>query len=140
MQAGFADATRSRSAAVMIVSQANPGWDLTDGTRAPLRDPRNLTETDGQPDGYITYLEALRTAVVAFNKPVVYVHGDSHYFRVDKPFLTANGTRIVSFTRVETPGDNANTGNVDVNWVKVNVDVRSREVFSFALMAVPGNS
>jgi hypothetical protein len=38
-------------------------------------------ETDGQPDGYFEYLTALREAVIAFKKPVAYVHGDSHYFR-----------------------------------------------------------
>jgi len=37
---------------------------------------------------------------------VAYVHGDSHYFRVDKPFLDAKGRRLENFTRVETFGDN----------------------------------
>jgi hypothetical protein len=27
----------------MIISQADPGWDVTDGTRAPLRDALNFT-------------------------------------------------------------------------------------------------
>jgi hypothetical protein len=27
----------------------------------------------------------LREETVAFRKPVVLVHGDSHYFRIDKP-------------------------------------------------------
>jgi hypothetical protein len=40
--------------------KANPGWDLTDGTRAPLRNPRTLFETDGQPDGFEEFLSALR--------------------------------------------------------------------------------
>lgn len=31
----------------------------------------------------------------------------------------AAGKRIATFTRVETPGDNAPTGNDDVTWVKV---------------------
>jgi len=65
----------------MIISQASPGWDLTDGSRAPLRDPKTLNQTDGQPDGYHEYLSVLRDLVIAFNKPVAYVHGDSHYFR-----------------------------------------------------------
>ena len=55
-----------------------------------LRDPRTFADTDGQPDGYQEYLEALREEVVAFGKPVVYVHGDSHYFRTDKPFLDSH--------------------------------------------------
>jgi hypothetical protein len=40
---------------------------------------------------------------------------------------------------VETFGDNANNGNNDVNWVKVTVDIKSRDVFSYQPMIVPGN-
>lgn len=54
-----------------------PGWDATDGTRAPVRDPKSLAETDGRPDGFQDYLIALRDEVVAFRRPVAYVHGDS---------------------------------------------------------------
>ena len=75
--------------------------------------------------------------MIAFRKPVAYVHGDSHYFRIDKPLLDALGRRLENFTRVETFGDNAANGNNDVQWVKVVVDVRSREVFSVEAQVVP---
>lgn len=135
----FASAAAKKSAAVMLISQANPGWDAADPTRAPVRDAKTLAETDGQPDGYQQFLLALRSAVVAFRKPVAYVHGDSHYFRIDKPFLDASGRRLENFTRVETFGDNANNGTNDVNWLKVNVDPRTREVFSYEQQIVPAN-
>lgn len=38
----FAQAKAQNSVAVMLISQANPGWDLSDPTRAPLRDPLTL--------------------------------------------------------------------------------------------------
>ena len=134
------DVARARgSAALMFISQANPGWDKSDGTRAPLRDPRTLAETDGQPDGYQEFLVALRDQVIEFRKPVAYVHGDSHYFRVDKPFLDAQGRRLENFTRVETFGDNQGNGDNDVHWIKVNVDASSREVFSYQPQIVPRN-
>lgn len=139
LQETFAVAKARRSAAVMLVTQANPGWDLSDPTRAPLRDPKTLAEPVSSTDGYKDYLLALRTEVVAFRKPVAYVHGDSHYYRVDKPFLDANGQRLENFTRVETFGNNAANGTNDVQWLKVNVDARSREVFSYQAMIVPGN-
>jgi hypothetical protein len=123
----------------MIVAQANPGWDATDGTRAPLRDAKTLAETDGQPDGFMDYLLALRDEVIAFRKPVAYVHGDSHYHRIDKPLLDAAGRRLENFTRVETFGDNQANGTNDVNWLKVTVDPRSREVFSYEAQIVPAN-
>jgi hypothetical protein len=139
LQETFEEAKARHSAAIMLIAQANPGWDLSDGTRAPLRDPKTLAETDGQPDGFQEYLVALRDHVIAFRKPVAYVHGDSHYFRVDRPFLDPQGRRLENFTRVETFGDNQGNGNNDVNWVKVLVDPRSREVFAFQAQIVPAN-
>ncbi len=139
MRETFQQAKARNSVAVMLISQGDPGWDLTDGTRAPLRDPRTLAETDGQPDGFQTFLLAFRDEVVAFAKPVAYVHGDSHYYRVDKPFLDEQGRRLENFTRVETFGNNAANGTNDVNWVKVTVNPASREVFSYQPQIVPGN-
>ena len=139
LRESFRFAAARRSAAVMIVSQANPGWDATDATRAPLRDPKTLAQTDGQPDGFQDYLVALRDEVIAFRKPVAYVHGDSHYHRLDKPLLDAQGRRLENFTRVETFGDNQANGTNDVNWLKVTVDSHSREVFSFQAQIVPAN-
>lgn len=139
MKETFRVAKVNNSAAVMLISQANPGWDQSDTTRAPLRDPRTLAQTDNQPDGFQSFLVALREEVVAFRRPVAYVHGDSHYFRIDKPFLDAQGRRLENFTRVETFGNNAANGNNDVQWLKAIVTPRSREVFAYQPQIVPGN-
>jgi hypothetical protein len=139
LREGFAAAKAGGSAGVMLISQANPGWDRSDPTRAAVRDPLTLAQTDGQPDGFRQFLLALREEVIAFGRPVAYVHGDSHYFRVDKPFLDGAGRRLENFTRVETFGNNPQNGNNDVQWVKVQVDARSRDVFSYQPQIVPGN-
>jgi hypothetical protein len=139
LRQSFAAAKANGSVAVMLISQANPGWDMTDATRAPLRDPKTLVQADTSPDGFHDYLLALREEVVSFAKPVAYVHGDSHYHRIDKPFLDASGRRLENFTRVETFGDNAGNGNNDVHWLKVNVRPATREVFSYQQMIVPAN-
>jgi hypothetical protein len=144
MQQTFEVAKARHSVAIMFISQANPGFDASDATRAPVRDPKTLAETDGQPDGYQQFLLALRQEVIAFEKPVAYVHGDSHYFRVDKPFLDAQGRRLENFTRVETFGDNTfktdpASDNNNVHWVKVIVDAGSREVFAYQPQIVPAN-
>src|SRR6185503_2656844 len=102
----FEDASHRRSAAIMLITQANPGWDMSDPTRAPVRNPQTLAEANPATDGYRDFLLALRDQVIAFRKPVAYVHGDSHYFRVDKPFQDGQGRRLENFTRVETFGDN----------------------------------
>lgn len=116
-----------------------PGWDQSDPTRAPLRDPRSLAETDAAPDGYHDFLTALRDETVAFRRPVVAVHGDSHHFRIDKPLLDSQGRRVESFTRVETFGDHQENGTNDVNWLKVIVNPRSRDVFPYQPQIVPAN-
>ena len=139
LQETFAAAKLRKSVAVMLIAQANPGWDQSDPTRAPLRDPKTLAQTDGQPDGYATFLLALRDEVVAFRRPVAYVHGDSHYFRVDQPFLDSQGRRLENFTRVETFGDNQANDNNDARWLKVTVDPGSRDVFSYQAVNVPAN-
>jgi hypothetical protein len=157
LKASFAAAKARNSVAVMVIAQADPGWDLSDGTRTPLRNPRTLAElatpvaaadlldvTKLKPvaaglDGFQEYLLALRAEVIAFKKPVAYVHGDSHYQRVDKPLLDSTGKRVENFTRVQTPGSNAANGNNDVQWVKVYVDPSSREVFSYQNQVVPAN-
>jgi hypothetical protein len=139
MQDTFAEAKSLNSVAVMLISQADPGFDATDATRGPVRDPNTLAENDGQPDGFQEFLVALRDQVVAFAKPVAYVHGDSHYLRIDKPFLNSLGQRLENFTRVETFGDHAENNNNDVQWLKVLVDPRTREVFAYQQQIVPGN-
>jgi hypothetical protein len=139
MQQTFDVAKSRHSAAVMLITQADPGFDLSDATRAPLRDPKTLAETDGQPDGFQSFLTALRDEVIAFGRPVAYVHGDSHYFRIDKPFLDSQGRRLENFTRVETFGDHQENGLNDVHWLKVLVDPSSREVFAYQTQIVPAN-
>ena len=131
------------SAAVMLIAQADPGWDKTDGTRTLIRDANTLIQDASikDPDGYYDYLIALRDEVIAFQRPVAYVHGDSHYFRIDRPLLNSLGVRLENFTRVETFGDNASaiTRTNDVQWLKVLVDPSSREVFAYQAQIVPAN-
>jgi hypothetical protein len=123
----FDEAARTEAPAVMLVIQANPEFDSPDTSvdeRAPSRE-----------DGFSAFHRALRAEVLAFGRPVLLVHGDSHYFRIDKPMVD-EGTparRVERFTRLETFGER------DPHWVKVIVDPASREVFSFAPQIVPAN-
>ena len=139
----FNAAVELDSVAVMLIVQANPGFDATDGMRTIRRNPNTLVQDPSitDPDGYFDFLTALRAEVIAFRRPVVFVHGDSHYFRVDRPFLNAQGVRLENFTRVETFGDNASPISLtnDVQWLKVIVDPKSREVFAYQAQIVPGN-
>jgi hypothetical protein len=144
LQQTFDEATAQSSAAVMIIWQADPGFDASGYQGAPKRNPATLVETDGNPDGFHDILSKLRDATIAFKKPVVLVHGDSHYFMVDKPLLDSNGRRVENFTRVETFGDHTLAAHPewdtnDVHWVKALVDPQSRDVFAFQPQVVPAN-
>lgn len=107
----FDVAGREGSAALMLVIQAN------------------IFEDDTvQPSGFAELREVLRRETIAFGKPVVLVHGDSHYFRIDKPLYAEEGSdenRVLDFTRIETFGDD------DVHWVRATVDTSDPEVSSF---------
>jgi hypothetical protein len=79
-------------------------------------DPRFDRPVDAV-DGYTGWRNALRAHLSAFDKPVLYVHGDGHRYRVDQPLrslLTLD--RVATFTRVEV------FGSPSVGWVRVNVD------------------
>lgn len=85
------------------------------------------------PPHFQAVLDALREETERFGRPVVLAHGDSHYFRIDKPLRRkGGGRRIVNFTRVETFGAS------DVHWIEVSVDPGSENVFSFEQRIVKG--
>jgi hypothetical protein len=108
----FAIARRENHRAIMLIIQANPHFDL--GATNLLR------------AGFNEFLRELERETVAFKKPVVLVHGDSHYFRIDKPMVGSKSKRRVeNFTRVET------FGNPDSHWIRVRVDDGNPDVFSF---------
>jgi hypothetical protein len=120
LKESFDFATVENRRAIMLVIQANP---------FPERGSTNRVHA-----GYRDFLAALEKETLAFQKPVVLVHGDSHYFRIDNPL---NGTkshrRIENFTRVET------FGNPDVHWLRVTVDPRDPNVFTFHPQIVKAN-
>ena len=89
------------------------------------------------PTGYTELRVALAREAVAFGKPVVLVHGDSHYFRIDKPYMrlrrNADEPAIENLTRVET------FGNPNHHWVQVTVEANEPNVFTFRPRIVAPN-
>ena len=151
MRETFQVAKDRNSVAVMFITQADPGFNDHAIESENLRNPKTLACTNctvDAPDGFQVFLLALRDEVTAFRKPVAYVHGDTHSFRIDKPFFDTTGRRLENFTRIETFGDNVfsiDAAHPDLNdlnnihWVKAFVDPHSREVFSFQPQMVPAN-
>jgi hypothetical protein len=120
LKESFALATSQNRDALMLIMQANPHFEMASTNRLRL--------------GFNELLKVLETETVAFRKPVVLVHGDSHYFRIDKPLISSRSKRrLENFTRVET------FGHPDVHWIRARADWRDPEVFTFRQEIVEKN-
>ena len=76
---GFALARSRHLHGLMLVLQADMGFDLPE-TEDELNEHRL-----SQFDGYTAFLTALVAETQAFDGQVVLVHGDTHFFKMDKP-------------------------------------------------------
>jgi hypothetical protein len=124
LRQAFAQAKATSARAVMIIMQADPGFDL----------PETAVNERAAPgvDGYTDLINALVEETKAFPGQVVLVHGDTHFFKLDKP-LVDQAHLIANLTRLET------FGSPNVDWVKVTADPRSRNYFAFEPMVVAAN-
>jgi hypothetical protein len=128
LRRAFGHAKINNSRAIMILQQANlfPEFPPFPGT------PQS-------PSGYTDLRLHLQKEAAAFGKPVVLVHGDSHFFRIDKPLSPrpVRGTAVIpaleNFTRVETFGSPYH------HWVHVTVDATDSNVFTFRPRLVSAN-
>jgi hypothetical protein len=77
-------------------------------------------------NGFTSIVEKLRTETEKFRKPVLLLYGDHHRFAVSKPLTDSQGSLISNFTALMVFGDR------DMHAVRIDVNARSREVFSFS--------
>ncbi len=128
LRQAFSHAVANKSRAVMVLQQANVFPDIT-----PFPGPRD------QVSGLTDVREALLKETIAFEKPVVLVHGDSHFFRIDNAFFKrpprgkAGEPAPENFTRVETFGTPTH------HWLHVTVDPNDPNVFTFRPRIVRAN-
>jgi hypothetical protein len=125
MRKSFEAAKTAQAKGIMIVIQADPGFDL------PETEDVNESRTPDR-DGYAAFLAALTEDTKAYPGQVVLVHGDTHFFKIDKP-LTDATHMLANFTRVET------FGSPNVHWIRVSVDPDSSDVFTFHPVIVDAN-
>jgi len=120
---GFAYAANAGARGVMVIWQADPNFN----NDQHLDDPRSG-------DAYPDYVNALRAETLTFAGQVVLVHGDGHYFKMDKP-INGPGTGVLAnFTRVETFGAR------NTHWVSATIDPGNPNVFTFEPRVVPANA
>ena len=129
MKKAFADAKAKNSSGLVLLTQANPGFE-TRWTPSLIGRyfrifPKIEPPAKSGPTGYDEILDALAEEMETYKKPTLFVHGDTHIFHISKPLLSKKTRRIFEhFTRVETFGD------PDTHWVRITVDPSKPGLFT----------
>jgi len=123
LQASFQEARDNNYVGVLIVIQADVyfPFELSDGGYHDNFLPSFVPATNGFADFFHTLIVETHN----FAGKVLLVHGDSHYFKLDKAMVNDDGTTTANFTRVEVFGAN------DFSWIEMTEDPKSENVFDF---------
>ena len=116
MQQAFEAAKTQKAPGLVLVIQADPGFDLPE--------TEELDESkDPAFSGYRNFMDKLVLETEKFNGQVLFVHGDTHFYKMDKPLYSP--TKLLpNFTRLQT------FGSPMIHWVRVTVDAKSTNVFT----------
>ncbi len=138
MKQAFARAKADGSRGLVIMTQANPAfensWDMARKTLLFNRVLGINPPNPPVPTAFEGYIAALSEEMESFDKPVAFLHGDTHIFRVDQPLYSTKTNRpFENFTRVET------FGSPNSHWVMITVDPADPQLFRFQAQIVPEN-
>ena len=64
---------------------------------------------------------------MAFSGEVLWIQGDGHTYRNDRPMRTSDGATVSSFRRVQVEGENK------VSYVRLRIDPGTAPLFSISL-------
>lgn len=138
LKKAFADAKSKNSLGLVLMTQANPGFE-THWTTS-LKDryfrlfPGATLPKESPPSGFDDLLNAVADEMERYDKPTLFVHGDTHIFHVSKPLVSKKTRRFVdNFTRVEVFGD------PDSYWVRISVDPAKAGLFTVEPEIIPEN-
>jgi phosphodiesterase/alkaline phosphatase D-like protein len=69
----------------------------------------------------------LRDLALAFGKPVLFVNGDTHLYKLDKPLADPQtGRPLENFTRVVV------FGSPQTRWIRAGIDASSPQLFELS--------
>lgn len=111
----FAKAKADNARGLVLVVQADPGFDLPETEEFD-------ESTQPKFSGYRNFMSKVATLTQGFQGEVLFVHGDTHFFKLDKPLFDPTHM-LPNFTRLQT------FGSPSLHWVKVTVDPGSASVF-----------
>jgi hypothetical protein len=116
LESTFAKAKADKAEGVVLVIQADPGFDW----------PETEEEDESllpQFSGYRNFMAAVVKQTENYQGQVLFVHGDTHFFKVDKP-LYSPSKLLPNLTRLQT------FGSPSLHWVKVGVEPGSAHLFN----------
>lgn len=116
LAASFAQAKAQKSRGIVLVLQADPGFDLPETEEVD-------ESTDLGHAGYRNFMAAVVKETEQYAGQVLFVHGDTHFFKLDKPLYSPT-KMLPNLTRLQT------FGSPLLHWVQVAVDVESANVFT----------
>ena len=122
LQQAFATAKKQQARGLVLVIQADPGFDL------PETENRNESQAPRY-SGYRNFINAVVLETEQFPGQVLLVHGDTHFFKLDKP-LYSPSRLLPNLTRLQT------FGSPHIHWVRVTVDAKNANVFTVQPMIV----
>ena len=116
MADAFKLARDSKAPGIVLVWQGDPGFDLPETEDLDER-------ADAGRSGFTNFLNKLVAETENYAGQVLIVHGDTHFFKVDKPLYSP--TKLLpNLTRLQT------FGSPSIHWVRVMVDPSSANVFT----------
>jgi hypothetical protein len=115
LKSSFQKAKEQNARGILLAFQGDPGFDLpetedVDESKAP------------SVSGYQVFLQAVIKETENYKGQVLLVHGDTHFFKIDKPLYNPNQV-LPNLTRLQT------FGSPNLHWVKVTVDDKRQSVF-----------
>jgi hypothetical protein len=116
MKDAFKAAKEQKASGIILAFQGDPGFDLPE--TEDLDERKNASVS-----GYTAFLAAVVAETEAYAGQVILVHGDTHFFKMDKPLYSPTKV-LANLIRVQT------FGSPSIHWVKVDVDTATAEVFT----------
>ncbi len=137
LKQAFAAARAPGALGLVLFTQANPEFEShwTESLkRRYVRSAGGTVHEQLDDSAYAPLVNALTNEMASFERPVLFVHGDTHLFRVNRPLMNPKTGRFFdNFTRLEVFGD------PDSHWVRVTVDPAKPGLFTIDAETVPGN-
>ena len=120
IEESFKQARQRKAKGLVLTLQADPGFDLPETEDLDEAKTRGWNRPES---GYKDLMDTVIRETKAFDGQVLFVHGDTHVFKYDKP-LHAPLDLLPNFTRLQTFGSPNN------HWVHVTVNTRKPGVFT----------